>query len=391
MKTHFFKTLVAVILILLPALHYGQIAPDLKSAGNFAILAGTAITSAAPASQINDLDIGLSPGFRSSITGFPPSIVVNGAIYAADDIAPPGVPAMLLQAKQDLLEAYLFAAASSNPAPATVSGDQGGTTLAPGIYKSNSSLLIQSGDLTLDGQGDVNAVWIFQIATNFTSIGGGPNPSPTGGNVILTNGARADNVFWQVGISATIGDYTDFKGNVMALTSITMNSGATLEGRLLARNGAVTISGGGIISKPDEGEVLPRALAISKTADPRTYSAVGDLISYDIVVENIGTETLTGVIVTDDLTGNSWTITLISGQVETLTTSYVITQEDLNNGSVVNIATAQVGIISASNYEVITAESALPPPTSIPVSTWAIILGGVLIALFAFLRYRRAG
>jgi hypothetical protein len=104
--------------------------------------------------------------------------------------------------------------------------------------------MIQSGDLTLDGQGDVNAVWIFQVASDFTTVGG------AGGNVILSGGAQAKNVYWQVGISATIGDFTSFKGNVLALTSITMNSGATAEGRMLARNGAVVMTSTNIINKP---------------------------------------------------------------------------------------------------------------------------------------------
>jgi hypothetical protein len=201
-------------------------------------------------SVINDLDVGIYPGVRSSITGFPPAIVVNGAIYASDDVAPPGVAAMLLQAKNDLTAVYLFAEGATAPAPQTVSGDQGGKTLAPGIYKSTSTLLIQLGDLTLDAQGDANAVWIFQIASAFTTVGGGPYPSPSGGNVILAGGAQAKNVFWQTGSSATIGDYTSFKGNVLALQTITMGAYSRAEGRMLARNGAITLTSTNIITKP---------------------------------------------------------------------------------------------------------------------------------------------
>jgi hypothetical protein len=217
---------------------------DLKSAEDFGIIAGVGISNNAGFSEIHDMNVGISPGVRSSITGFPPAIVVNGSIFASDDIAPPGVAAMLIQAKQDLTDAYLFAEGATSPAPATVAGDQGGTTLAPGIYKSTSTLLIQAGDLTLDAQGDANAVWIFQIASDFTTVGG------AGGNVILSGGAQAANVFWQVGSSATIGDGTSFAGNVLALTSITMNSGATAEGRMLARNGAVVLTNTNIINKP---------------------------------------------------------------------------------------------------------------------------------------------
>ncbi|MBK9728845.1 MAG: Ig-like domain-containing protein [Saprospiraceae bacterium] len=217
---------------------------DLKSVARFGIIAGVGVSNNAGFSEIHDMDIGISPGVRSSVTGFPPGIVVNGAIYASDDVSPPGVAAMLIQAKNDLTAAYNFAKGASIPAPNVVSGDQGGKTLAPGIYKSNSSLLIANGDLTLDAQGDPNAVWIFQVASSFTTIGG------AGGNIILSGGAQPNNVFWQVGSSATIGDFTSFQGNILALTSVTMNSGATAEGRMLCINGAIVLTSTNIINKP---------------------------------------------------------------------------------------------------------------------------------------------
>ncbi|MEP7197082.1 MAG: Ig-like domain-containing protein [Saprospiraceae bacterium] len=216
----------------------------LGTAERFGILAGVGISNNAGFSEIHDLDVGISPGVRSSIVGFPPAIVVNGGIFASDDIAPPGIAAMLIQAKKDLTAAYNFAAGASSPPPVTVSGDQGGKTLAPGIYKTNSTLLIQSGDLTLDAQGDPNAVWIFQIASGFTTVGG------AGGNVILSGGAQASNVFWQTGSSATIGDYTSFEGNILALTSITMNSHAVANGRMLAINAAVVMTSTNFINRP---------------------------------------------------------------------------------------------------------------------------------------------
>src|SRR6478736_4981182 len=214
----------------------GPLAVDLKSVARFGIIAGVGVSNNAGFSEIHNLDVGISPGVRSSVTGFPPAVIVNGALYASDDLIPVGTAAMLIQAKQDLTDAYLFAEGATTPAPATVSGDLGGTTLAPGIYKSTSTLLIQSGDLTLDAQGDVNAVWIFQIASGFTTVGG------AGGNVILIGGAQAKNIFWQTGSSSTIGDFTSFKGNVLALTSITMNTAAKAEGRMLARNGSVVMT-----------------------------------------------------------------------------------------------------------------------------------------------------
>jgi hypothetical protein len=222
----------------------GPLVVDLKTVSRFGIIAGVGVTNNAGFSEIHNMDVGISPGIRAGITGFPPAIIVNGAIYASNDLVPLGVADMLTKAKQDLTSAYLFAEAAVSPAPATVSGDLGGLTLAPGIYKTTSSLLIQSGDLKLDAQGDVNAVWIFQIASGFTTVGG------AGGSVILLGGAQAKNIFWQTGSSATIGDNTSFKGNILALTSITMNSGATAEGRMLARNGSVVMTNTNTINKP---------------------------------------------------------------------------------------------------------------------------------------------
>jgi len=232
------------------SLPLGPLVVDLKSVARFGIIAGVGVSNNAGFSEIHNMDVGIYPGARSSIVGFPPAIIVNGAMYASDDVAPAGVNAMLNQAKLDLVAAYLFAEGATAPAPVTIAGEQGGKTLAPGIYKSTSSVLIQLGDLTLDAQGDVNAVWIFQIASDLNTKGGGPFPSPTGGNVILAGGAQAKNIFWQVGISATIGDYTSFKGNVLALTSITMNAGARAQGRMLARNGSVVMTSTNIITRP---------------------------------------------------------------------------------------------------------------------------------------------
>jgi hypothetical protein len=114
-----------------------------------------------------------------------------------------------------------------------LAGNLGGQTLTPGLYKSTSSLEISSGDLTLDAQGDVNAVFIFQMASTLTTT--------VGRQVILSGGARAANVFWQVGSSATLGTASVFKGNILAMASITVTTGAIVEGRLLARTAAVTL------------------------------------------------------------------------------------------------------------------------------------------------------
>jgi hypothetical protein len=215
---------------------------SLGFAERFGILSGVGVSNNAGASVINNLDVGIYPGARSSITGFPPATIVNGNSYAADDGG--ATNAMLNQAKLDLVAAYLFVEGATSPAPATVSGDQGGKTLAPGIYKSTSTLLIQNGDLTLDAQGNPNAVFVFQVASAFTTVGG------AGGSIILSGGAQAKNVYWQTGSSATIGDYTNFYGNVLALQSITMGSHSNAVGRMLAQNGAVVMTSTNTISKP---------------------------------------------------------------------------------------------------------------------------------------------
>lgn len=228
---------------------------NLGSADAFGILAGVGVSNNAGPSQINNLDVGIYPGNRSSITGFfdvdgGPGQINNGAFFAADDIAPPGTNAMLNQAQLDLVAAYDQAAGATTPAPQVAPADLGGQTLAPGIWTSASTLLLQNGNLTLDAQGDANAVWIFQVGSAFTSVGSGPFPSASGGNVILAGGAQAKNVFWQVGSSVIIGDFTSFKGNVLAFSSITMNTGAVADGRMLARNGSVVMTSNNIINKP---------------------------------------------------------------------------------------------------------------------------------------------
>src|SRR5204863_4443140 len=159
-------------------------------------------------------DLGLSPG--TAVTGFPPG-TVNGTIHAGDPAA--------AQAQLDLTTAYNDAAGRTLGAIG-LAGNLGGLTLAPGLYKSTSSLEISSGDLTLDAQGDASAVYIFEMGSTLVTT--------VGRMVILAGGAQAANIYWQVGSSATLGVSSVFKGNILALASITVNNGASVEGRLLA-------------------------------------------------------------------------------------------------------------------------------------------------------------
>jgi hypothetical protein len=192
---------------------------DLRTAGRFGVLASSTVTSTGPTSVTGDL--GVSPG--TAITGFPPGILV-GTKHAGNPTA--------ARAAADLVTAYNDAAGRVGCA-VTVAGNLGGMTLAPGLYKSTSSLAISSGDLTLDAQGDGDAIFIFQMASTLTTT--------AGRRVTLANGARAANIFWQVGTSATFGTNSVFAGTVMAQAAITMGTGATLDGRALARTAAVAL------------------------------------------------------------------------------------------------------------------------------------------------------
>jgi hypothetical protein len=203
----------------------GQAPVALASAASFVVLAGSTVTSTGPTSIIGDL--GVSPG--TAITGFPPGTVV-GAEHAGDPTAAQGVA--------DLTTAYNNTA-NRTLCAITVAGNLGGQTLTPGLYKSTSSLAISAGDLTLDAQGDPDAVFIFQMASTLTTT--------PGRQVILSGAAKSTNVFWQVGTSATLGTTTAFQGTIMANQAITLDTGATLNGRALAMIAAVALESNTIV------------------------------------------------------------------------------------------------------------------------------------------------
>jgi hypothetical protein len=186
---------------------------SLGSVAQFVAAAGSTITNTGP-TELNG-DVALIPG----------TAVINGTLYIDGSIA--------AQAQADVLTAYNFAAGQTLNV-ISQAGELGGLTLAPGLYKSApGSFIMTSEDLTLDAHGDAKAVWIFQMSSTLT-VGSGVH-------VTLANGANAANIFWQVGSSATLGTTSVVEGTIMAYASITLNTGAVLNGRALTQIGSVTL------------------------------------------------------------------------------------------------------------------------------------------------------
>jgi type VI secretion system secreted protein VgrG len=192
--------------------------PTLGTAESFAVLAGSTATNTG--STVVTGNLGVWPG--TEVTGFPPGIVV-GTTYPGGAVAQ--------QAQSDVTTAYNNLVGL--PCDTDLSGtDLGGLVLVEGVYCFSDSAQL-TGQLTLDAQGSATAVFVFQIGSSLTTA--------ANASVLLTNSGSECNVFWQVGSSATLGTSTAFAGNILALTSTTLNTNADVSGRTLARNGAVTM------------------------------------------------------------------------------------------------------------------------------------------------------
>src|ERR1700683_346099 len=188
----------------------------LGTAASFSVLAGSTVTNTGPTTMFGDL--GLYPG--TSVTGAPR---VLGQTHVDAQVP--------IQAKTALTTASTNA--ESRPPNGSAGTELAGQTFSPGVYNASESLLLSSGSVTLNAEGNPDAVFIFQIGSTLIT---GSNTT-----VSLINGAQACNVFWQVGSSATLGSGTHFVGTIMASASITANTAATIHGRLLARTAAVTL------------------------------------------------------------------------------------------------------------------------------------------------------
>jgi hypothetical protein len=197
---------------------------NLGSAASYAILAGATVTNVG-ASFING-DLGLSPG--TAVTGFGPGIQ-NGAKRISPD-------AGVALAKTDLTAAFNDATGRTTNQVIQPTGELGGLTLTPGLYTAPApgSFTITSMDLTLDAQGNSSAVWIFQMPASTLTV-------ESGRQVVLINGAKSSNIFWQVGSSSTLGTLTLFRGNILASQSVTLQTGAIVDGRVLTQAAAITL------------------------------------------------------------------------------------------------------------------------------------------------------
>lgn len=268
-----------------------QIAPSLGQAESFSVLAGSAVTNTGPTVLIGDL--GVNPG--TAVSGFPPGIISSGTLHVNDAVA--------LGAQNDATAAYNTLAGEASDADLT-GQDLGGMTLVSGVYTFSSSAQL-TGTLTLDAQGDPAAVFVFQIGSTLTTA--------SNAQVVIINGGTNCNVFWQVGSSATLGTATDFIGNILALTSITLTTGVNVSGRALARNGAVTLDSNTIeicgvcgavtiapVTLPTavSGVAYTQALTASGGTAPYTFSmATGSLPAGMMLATNgliSGTPTATG-------------------------------------------------------------------------------------------------
>jgi uncharacterized repeat protein (TIGR01451 family) len=378
-----------------------QTAPSLGSADSFAVLAGSTVTNTG--SSVITGDLGVSPG--SAVTGFPPGVVVSGTIHAADATA--GAAQNSVVAAYNTLSGQLCTQDLTGQ-------DLGGKTLIAGVYCFSTSAQL-TGTLTLNAQGNAGAVFIFKIGSTLTTA--------SNSSIVMINGGSVCNVFWQVGSSATVGTTTSFAGNILALSSITLTTGATLRGRALARTGAVTLDSNtvGIVgcgAAPAPGPTPNPALCSDTAPDLFITKRHTDLFvagsnaTYSIGLFNYGKASSGAITVTDRLptgltavaaTGVGWTCTSAGQVVSCTTTGSVAAASPFPNSITLTVMPGLDAVPGLTNTATVTGGSdcdltnnttaditlvtlPIPVPT---LSEWAFIMLAVLLAAAGVIALRR--
>jgi hypothetical protein len=352
-----------VVMMAVPAVGMAAQPPvKLGTTASFAVLGGEAVTNTGPSVLTGDL--GVSSG--TSITGFPPGIVnAPYAIHNNDGVA--------IQAQADLIKAY-DDAAGRTPFTDLSGQDLGGMTLKRGIYRFSSAAQL-TGKLTLDAEGDPDAVFVFQIGTQLTTA--------SDSSVSMINGARFCRVFWKVD-TAVLGTGSTFMGHIFALTSISAGTGATVWGQLLARNGAVTLDTNTITNDIC---LTLRPLRVIKTASPTTLTGPGN-VTYTYTVSNYGSEPLSNIVVIDNKLGTLTTHTGDTNSDNILQSSetWVYTATAFLNTSTTNVVTVTGSLPNESTVSG-TATATVPGRIPNTATPWY----NVLAAGFALMLIGAAG
>lgn len=362
-----------IVLLCVPSTMWAQVAPPLGAASSFAVLSATPdVTNTGPTVVTGDL--GVYPA--GSVIGFPPG-TVTGTIYAAD------LTAQNAQAAN--LTAYGFLAAETCTTPFTGATDLAGMTLVPGVYCFDSSAS-NSGLLQLDAQGDPTAVWVFQTVSTLITA--------TGSQVVVINGGptQACNVFWQVGTSATLFSGSTFVGNILAHTSITLQTAASLFGRAWAYTGEVTLDSNTVGGCSPNG-ALGSITIVKNTVggnDTFPFTAIGAGVPAGFSITTTGnpgsgSDSFTG------LSAGTYTF-----QETPIPAGFNLTDlvcVDPTNDSTVTLATgtASVNLAAGETVTCTYTDNLLPPPVANAptLSKWAMILLAALLAIVGFVVMRR--
>jgi hypothetical protein len=299
-----------------PSLAFAEAPVGLGAAGTYSVLAGTIVTSTG--ATVVSGDLGVSPG--TAVVGFPPGIV-SGAIRTGDQAS---------QAQADLLAAYNNAAArlpTSNFA-----GDNNGRTYAPGVYHTAAAFAL-TGTMTLDGQGDPNAVFIFQVGAALNTA--------AASQISLINGAKAHHIFWQVLGAAGTGALSSFSGTIMAAGAITIGAGGSLAGRALSRD-TVTLAGNTVTTVSDPVVTITGGATASTNDATPTITGTTDAATSTTVTVTVAGQTLTTAV----QSGGTWAVTAASLTAGPHTVTASVTDPAGNTGTATQTLTLLGGSLS---------------------------------------------